>query len=61
MLGYKKEMGSNKMEVIDCEYPNAAYSEKQPGKANEYKQRHDRILVKEASHLRNEAYKGRYK
>jgi len=60
MLGYKNSLGDAKMEVMDCDYPDAGYSDKQPGRANDYKERQNRIVTKEAKEIKSQGYKGRY-
>lgn len=60
MLGYGKKLGDMGAETQDVEYPQAGYAGDQSGKANQYKERQNKMVDKEASQVKRQDYKGRY-
>jgi len=58
MKGYKQ--GDMSPEVKDYQPKMASYSQAQPNKTTEYIARRDKIVDKQSSDIKKQAYKGRY-
>lgn len=54
------DQGNMAPKVEDYQKPDAAFSQKQPGKTTEYIARQDRQQKEAASDVNKQAYKGRY-